>query len=69
VQLLNETDPETGQRFTVKRYESEKATDRDGTWRHVQVRLKPLNPAFAEIVLTPEDEGNVGVIAEFVAAL
>jgi len=69
VQLLDETDPETGQRFTVKRYESEKATDRDGTWRHVQIRLKPLNPAFAEIVLTPEDEGNVGVIAEFVAAL
>lgn len=31
VQLLDMADPETGQRYTVKRYESEKATSEDGT--------------------------------------
>ena len=33
VQLRDATDPETGQRYTVKRYESEKATQGD-SWRH-----------------------------------
>ena len=38
-QLLSDTDPETGQRFTVKRYASEKTSDPDGTWRHIRITL------------------------------
>jgi hypothetical protein len=43
VQLRDEVDPETGQRYTVKRYESEKAAAGD-SWRHTRITLKPLNP-------------------------
>jgi SOS-response transcriptional repressor LexA len=69
VELRDQADPATGQRYTVKRYESEKSTSRDGTWRHVKVTLHPLNANFAPITLTTEDEGSVAVIAEFVRAL
>jgi len=68
-QLRNEVDPESGERYTVKLYESEKSTDADGTWRHVKVTLRPLNRDFQPIVLTTEDEGAVAVIAEFLRAL
>jgi phage repressor protein C with HTH and peptisase S24 domain len=69
VQLRDDADPETGERYTVKRYESEKVTSADGTWRHLKVTLKPNNPDFAQIELTCEDEGNVQVIAEMVEVI
>ena len=61
-------DPETGQRFTVKRYESEKVKDGD-SWRHTRIALKPVNPDFEPIVLTGAEEGELQVIAEFVEVL
>jgi hypothetical protein len=64
VQLRDSTDPETGERYTLKRYESEKVTAEDGTWRHLKITLKPSNPDFKAIVLTCEDEGSVNVVAE-----
>jgi len=66
VQLRDDPDPETGERYTVKRYESEKSETDDSTWRHVKITLKPDNPNFRPIVLTYEDEGTVQVIAEFI---
>ena len=69
VQLRDATDPETSQRYTVKRYESEKATQDDGTSRHLRIVLKPLNPEFKPIVLTVDDEGTVDVVAELVEVL
>jgi type I restriction enzyme, R subunit len=69
VQLRDSVDPETGERYTVKRYESEKAKAEDGTWHHTKITLTPENPAFQPIVLTPEDEDDVKVVAEFVGAL
>jgi SOS-response transcriptional repressor LexA len=69
VQLRDQVDPESGERYTVKRYSSDKSTDADGTWRHVKVTLKPNNPAFAPIELTTDDEGTVAVAAELVAVL
>ncbi len=65
VGLLDDLDPETGERYTVKRYESQKAASEDGTWRHVKIILKPNNPDFQPIELTCEDEGSIQVIAEF----
>ena len=65
VQLRDAVDPETGARYTVKRYESEKTRDGD-LWRHATIRLKPLNPDFKPIVLTGADEDQVRVVAEFV---
>jgi len=69
VLLRDKADPETGQRFTVKRYESEKAVSEDGTWRHVRVLLKPINRDFEPIELTCEDEGTVDVVAEMLEVL
>ena len=68
VQLRDEVDPETGHRYTVKRYESEKAPAGD-SWHHTRITLKPLNSEFEPIVLTAKDEGDVRVIAELAAVL
>lgn len=68
VQLREATDPETGQRYTIKRYESEKATMGD-SWRHDRISLKPTNSEFEPIVLTGEDDGQMRVLAEFVEVL
>lgn len=68
VQLRDATDPETGQRYTIKRYESEKAAKGD-TWRHERITLKPVNPDFEPIVLTGKDQGELQVIAELVEVL
>jgi hypothetical protein len=67
--LRDVADPETGQRFTVKRYESEKAVSEDGIWRHIKVLLKPVNKDFNPIELTCEDEGSVVVVAEMLEVL
>ena len=68
VQLRDGADPETGERYTVKRYESEKATGED-SWRHTRIILKPFNPSFAPIILDGIDEAQVRVIAEVVDML
>jgi SOS-response transcriptional repressor LexA len=68
VQLRDSTDPETGQRYTVKRYESDK-TRTESSWRHTTITLRPTNPAYAPIVLQSGDDDAVQVVAEFVEAL
>ena len=68
-QLRDQSDAETGERYTVKRYQSEKSLLEDGTWRHVKVTLKPLNPDYDPIVLTVEEEDAVAVIAELMQVL
>jgi type I restriction enzyme R subunit len=68
VQLRDAVDPETGQRYTVKRYESAKTPSGD-SWRHGAITLKPVNPEFPPITLEASDEDQVQVIAEFVEVL
>jgi type I restriction enzyme R subunit len=68
VQLREGADPETGHRYTVKRYESEKQLDGD-SWRHSKIVLKPANPDFEQIVLDGVAEGEVQVIAEVAQVL
>ena len=68
VQLRDAADPETGQRYTVKRYKSEKTKEAD-SWRHEKITLKPVNPDFEPIVLAGADEGELQVIAELVKVL
>jgi type I restriction enzyme R subunit len=68
VQLRDATDPENGQRYTVKRYESEKAAKGD-SWRHERITLKPVNPDFKPIVLTDAGAGELQVIAEVVEVI
>ena len=69
VQLRDEPDPDSGGRYTVKKYESEKSAVDDGTWRHTRIVLRPINPGFKPIILLEEDEGSIGVIAEFLQVL
>jgi type I restriction enzyme, R subunit len=67
-QLRDTTDPETGERYTVKRYESQKMEDGD-SWSHTKITLKPLNPEFGPIVLNRADQGELQVIAEVIEVL
>ena len=64
-------DTDTGGHFTVKTYESKKEFFPDGTWRHSQIVLKPETtaPGYEPIVLKPESEENLHVIAELIAVL
>jgi hypothetical protein len=59
----------TSGHYTLKVYTSEKALTDDGHWQHVKIVLKPTNPDFDPIMLTPKDEDDVRVIGEFVIAL
>ena len=63
VQLQDAIDPETGARYTLKRYESQKIQDGD-SWQYAKITLKPTNPEFEPLVLTCADEGEVTVVAE-----
>jgi len=71
VQKRDFTDPDTGGGYTVKRYESQKATTEEG-WNHERIRLIPDNPdraAFPVLEFTPEDDADLQVLAEFVEML
>jgi len=67
VQLRDAIGPKSGESYTIKHYESEKAQAGD-SWRYETITLKPANPEFKPI-LTDADEGQVQVIAEFVEVL
>ena len=68
VQLRDAIDPETGQRYTVKRYTSQKVIEGD-SWRHEKITLQPLNPDFEPVELTGAQEGELQVIGELVEVL
>ncbi len=59
---------ESGSRYTLKRYTSRKAQSEDGSWRHDQIVLEPLNPEHEPIVLAG-DESRYRVVAWFVDVL
>lgn len=65
------SDAEPAGTYTVKEYGSEKVPASEGDFRHTKITLSPRsqNPKNAPIVLTPEDEGSVRVLAEFVRVL
>ena len=68
VELRGATDPETGGRYTVKRYESKKAGNAD-SWRHTKITLKPANPEYEPLVLTDVEEDAVRVVAELLEVI
>ena len=68
VQMRDVADPESGQRYTVKRYQSEKAAQ-DDSWRHSKITLRPVNPDFEPIILVDGGEGHLDVVAEVVEVL
>jgi DUF2075 family protein len=72
VQHRDIADPETGGRYTIKRYRSEKVADEAGGWRHTRIVLQPESeqPGYAPIVLElgPEQD-TVQVVAEWLLTL
>lgn len=69
VELRDARDPETGERYTVKRYTSEKVEDSEDSWRHVKITLIPNHKEFDPIELTGEAEEEVKVVGELVEVL
>ena len=65
------TDPALGGEFSVKKYTSTRAAAEDGSWRHREIRLQPLNPdpAYQDLVFDATSEGDLRVIGEFVCVL
>lgn len=55
-------------RYTVKRYRSEKRQNDAGEWAHERIRLEPLNPAFEGWDLDPQED-RYRILAEFVQVL
>jgi uncharacterized protein len=66
------TDPDTGGRYTVKVYRSEKVEDGDGGWRHERITLHPDSnlPDYEPIVIEAReaDEGFM-VVAELLTVI
>lgn len=63
------TDSETGGQYTLKVYHSDKVVGSDDAGQQKSIVLKPLNPAFQQIVVDGSDESAVRAVAEFVRVL
>lgn len=66
--LVEQSGGGSNDRYTVKRYASEKIQREDGTWSHDKILLMPLNPEFEAWTLDPEEE-RFRIVAEFVRVL
>ncbi len=64
-------DAETGGHYTLKRYTSKKAQEADGCWRHVRIVLRPDTDrdGYEPIVLEPDQEGDVRIVAELLGGI
>jgi len=72
VQHRSIADPETGGRYTVKLYSSEKEPAEDGGWRHERITLRPDSdqPHFQPIVINLDDrDDSFTVVAEMLFVL
>jgi uncharacterized protein len=71
VQNRRISDPEHGGSYTLKRYRSEKETQTDETWKHLRIELTPesMDARFKPIVFNSDKDGDLQVIAEFLAVL
>jgi len=65
--LVEELGGGADDRYTVKRYQSEKTQSEEG-WTHDRIILEPLNPEFEAWDLKPEEE-RYRILAEFVQVL
>jgi phage repressor protein C with HTH and peptisase S24 domain len=72
--LVENLETSGNNRYTVKRYESEKTQESgdrdtgDTGWRHARIRLESLNPEYPSWDLDPDEE-KYRIIAEFLRVL
>lgn len=71
VQHRDIQDPDTGARYTVKVYESEKKISGDDSWHHTRIRLRPDStfPGYKVMEFDGYTLGELKVVAELVAVL
>jgi hypothetical protein len=72
VQHRDIADPDTGGRYTVKVYRSEKIDDAEGGWRHERITLHPDSdrPGYAPIVIEARDrDDGFVVVAELLTVI
>ena len=65
---LHSLDPETGGRFTVKKYSSTKSPT-DDSWSHSSITLLPTNPAFPPIPIDPAHTHDLLIVGEFIGVI
>jgi SOS-response transcriptional repressor LexA len=68
VQFSAMGDVETGGRYTVKKYHSEKAVTED-SWAHQHIQLLPLNSEYRPIEVEPQEAEQMVVVGEFIGVL
>jgi uncharacterized protein len=68
VQHNDISDPDTGGKYTVKKYTSKKRATND-SWEHEEINLLPLNSDYDPINIPNSEEGGFMVIAEFISVL
>ena len=69
VQHNSITDPDTGGKYTVKKYTSKKRQGEDDSFVHEEITLHPLNSAYDPINIPDSEQGEFMVIAEFIKVL
>jgi len=69
VQHNDISDPDTGGKYTIKKYTSIKKYNEDGTWEHEEIILHPLNNSYKPIIISNPEVGEFNVIAEFIQVL
>jgi len=69
VQHRDIDDPETGGHYTVRRYAQDQRSPAAGGHQFRVIRLLPLHPDYAPIILDHVPAGERHVIAEFLAVL
>ncbi|MCK9614425.1 MAG: DUF2075 domain-containing protein [Candidatus Omnitrophica bacterium] len=69
VQHNSIADPDTGGKYTVKKYTSKKKIVDGVAWEHEAIKLLPLNTAYKPIDIPNSEEGSFIVIAEFIKVL
>lgn len=62
-------DPDTGGKYTVKKYCSRKKYNQDGTWQHEEIELLSLNSEYKPMKIADPDEGEFMIIAEFIETI
>lgn len=68
-EIVNESaSHDDGGRYTLKLYHSTKSLSPDG-WQQQSITLKPLNPDFPDLTISPEHAHDLRIVGEFVALL
>jgi SOS-response transcriptional repressor LexA len=67
VLVEDQSEPEHGERYTVKRYRSQKRASEDGEWEHSEIWMEPLNPEFDAWQLSEDKPARV--VGEFLSVL